>query len=170
MYIEPADRNQYQLMSSLDDTISEKNPVRILDKIIDEIVSANQEIFEKERQTEAGRPAYQDRTLLKLYFYGYFNGISSSRRLEIETHRNKEVIWLPGDLRPDHWTISNYRKENGDKIKFVTKKFREYLRDNGYIKMKTVAIDGSKVKANAKQKLSFVSIMGAFLSNVLFTP
>lgn len=153
MYIEPADRNQYQLMSNLDDTISERNPVRILDKIIDEIVSANQEIFEKERQTEAGRPAYQDRTLLKLYFYGYFNGISSSRRLEIETHRNKEVIWLLGDLRPDHWTISNYRKENGDKIKFVTKKFREYLRDNGYIKMKMIAIDGSKVKAYANRDM-----------------
>lgn len=153
MYIEPADRNQYQLMSSLDDTISEKNPVRIMDKIIDEIVSANKEIFEKERQTEAGRPAYQDRTLLKLYLYGYFNGISSSRKLEIETHRNKEVIWLLGELSPDHWTISNYRKENGDKIKLVTKKFREYLRDQGYIKMKMVAIDGSKVKAYANRDM-----------------
>lgn len=153
MYIEPADRNQYQLMNSLDDTISEKNPVRIMDKIIDEIVSANKEIFEKERKTEAGRPAYQDRTLLKLYIYGYFNGISSSRKLEIETHRNKEVIWLLGELRPDHWTISNYRKENGDKIKLVTKKFREYLRDQGYIKMKMVAIDGSKVKAYANRDM-----------------
>jgi transposase len=147
MYIEPADRSQYQLMSSLDDSISANNPVRIIDKLIDEIVSANKGIFEKEKPTEAGRPAYRDLTFLKLYLYGYFNGISSSRKLEAETHRNIEVIWLLGKLSPDHWTISNYRKENGDKIKLVTRKIREYLRDNGYIKMKTVAIDGSKVKA-----------------------
>lgn len=90
--------------------------------------------------------------MLKLYLYGYFNGINSSRKLEVETHRNKEVIWLLGDLRPDHWTISNYRKEKGENIKFVTKKFREFLKDNGYIKLKTVVVDGSKIKANTNRE------------------
>lgn len=146
-YIEPADRRQYQLMNSLDDLVAQEHPVRIIDKIIDSIISGNRERFEKERETEAGRPKYHESILLKLYLYGYFNGISSSRKLEVETHRNKEVIWLLGDLTPDHWTISNYRKENGEQIKFVTKKFREFLKDNGYIRLKTVAIDGSKVKA-----------------------
>lgn len=146
-YIEPADRHQYQLMNSMDDLVSQEHPVRIIDKIIDSIILGNKQRFEKQRETEAGRPKYHESILIKLYLYGYFNGISSSRKLEVETHRNKEVIWLLGGLTPDHWTISNYRKENGDEIKFVTKKFREFLRDNGYIKLKTVAIDGSKVKA-----------------------
>jgi len=146
-YIESADRQQYQLMSSLDDLVAIEHPVRIIDKIVDSIVLDNPERFEKARETEAGRPKYLDSTMVKLYLYGYFNGISSSRKLEVETYRNKEVIWLIGSLTPDHWTISNYRKENGEKIKFVTKKFREFLKDNGYIKLKTVAIDGSKVKA-----------------------
>jgi transposase len=134
-------------MNSLDDLVEQEHPVRIIDKIIDLIISSNKDRFEKQRETEAGRPKYHESILLKLYLYGYFNGISSSRKLEVETHRNKEVIWLLGGLTPDHWTISNYRKENGEQIKFVTKKFREFLRDNGYIKLKTVAIDGSKVKA-----------------------
>lgn len=146
-YIQSADREQYQLMSSLDDLISANNAVRIIDKIVDSIVLNNKEEFEKERETEAGRPKYHASTMLKLYLYGYFNGISSSRKLEVETYRNKEVIWLLGNLRPDHWTISNYRKENGDSIKYITKKFREFLKGSGYIKLKTVAIDGSKVKA-----------------------
>ncbi|MGD1007268.1 MAG: IS1182 family transposase [Ignavibacteriaceae bacterium] len=146
-YIEPADRHQYQLMNSLDDLVSQDHPVRIIDKIIESIISGNKERFEKERETEAGRPKYHESMLLKLYLYGYFNGISSSRKLEVETHRNKEVIWLLGGLTPDHWTISNYRKENAEEIKFITKKFREFLKDDGYIKLKTVAIDGSKVKA-----------------------
>lgn len=146
-YIQPADRHQYHLMSSLDDLIEPDHPVRIMDKIVDSIVSTDKTRFAKERETEAGRPGYEDSILIKLYLYGYFNGISSSRKLEVETYRNKEVIWLLGNLTPDHWTISNYRKGNGEDIKYVTKKFREFLKDNGYIKLKTVAIDGSKVKA-----------------------
>lgn len=146
-YIACADRQQYELMSCLDDLVAIDHPVRIIDKIVDSIVLGNPERFEKTRETEAGRPKYHDSIMVKLYLYGYFNGISSSRKLEVETHRNKEVIWLIGNLTPDHWTISNYRKDNGENIKFVTKKFREFLKDNGYIKLKTVAIDGSKIKA-----------------------
>ncbi len=146
-YIESADRQQYQLMSCLDDLVAIDHPVRIIDKIVDSIVLGNPERFEKTRETEAGRPKYHDSIMVKIYLYGYLNGISSSRKLEVETYRNKEVIWLIGSLTPDHWTISNYRKDNGENIKFVTKKFREFLKDNGYIKLKTVAIDGSKVKA-----------------------
>jgi transposase len=152
-FIEGQDRYQYQLSSSLDETIDPDHPVRIIDMIIEAIVSKNQERYEKVRETETGRPKYRSAEMLKLYIYGYFNGISSSRKLEVETYRNKEVIWLLGNLRPDHWTISNYRKENGEIIKYVTKKFREFLRDKGYISLKTVAIDGSKVKANANREM-----------------
>lgn len=130
-YIQPLDRKQYRLMSSLEDLVEEDHPVRIIDTIVDSIVFENKEIFEQPQLT--GRPGYHSSTLLKLYIYGYFNGITSSRKLEVETHRNKEVIWLLGGLMPDHWTISNYRKNNGDNIKFMTKKFREFLRDSGYI-------------------------------------
>ena len=152
-YIEPNDRHQMQLMGSIDDLVESDNPVRIIDKIVDSIVKSDIERFEKENVSEVGRPKYHDSVHIKLYLYGYFNGISSSRKLEVETHRNKEVIWLLGGLRPDHWTISNYRKEKGEDIKYVTKKFREYLRDAGYIKLKTVAIDGSKVKAYTNREM-----------------
>jgi transposase len=152
-YIQPADRHQYQLMSSLDDLVEPNHPVRIIDKIVDSIVGSNPSRFSREREQEAGRPRYHDSTKLKLYLYGYFNGISSSRKLEAETHRNIELIWLLGGLRPDHWTISNYRKEKGEDIKYVTKKFREFLRANGYIKMKIVGLDGSKIKANANRDM-----------------
>lgn len=152
-YIQPIDRYQMQLMSSLEDLISPDHPVRIIDKIVDSIVNSDPDRFEKGREREAGRPRYHDSIHIKLYLYGYFNGISSSRKLEVETHRNKEVIWLLGGLTPDHWTISNYRKEKGGDIKYVTKKFREFLKNSGYIKLRTVAIDGSKVKANTNRDM-----------------
>jgi transposase len=152
-YIEPNDRYQMDLLSCLEDLVPSDHPVRLIDKIVDSIVESDRVRFEKERETEVGRPRYHDSMYIKLYLYGYFNGISSSRKLEIETHRNKEVIWLIGGLCPDHWTISNYRKDKGEDIKYVTKKFREFLKDSGYIKLKTVAIDGSKVKAYTNREM-----------------
>jgi len=76
-YIESADRHQYQLMSSLDDLVSPNHPVRIIDMIVDSIISSDKERFNRERASEAGRPAYHDSIHIKLYLYGYFNGISS---------------------------------------------------------------------------------------------
>ena len=152
-YITPLNREQYMLPECLEETISPDNPVRIIDIIVDEIVNSNKEIFYTEKQTEVGRPEYHPYTLLKLYLYGYFNWISSSRKLEKETKRNIEVKWLLGNLSPDHWTISNYRKKNTDQIKTATKLFRRFLKDNRYIESETVAIDGVKIKANASKEM-----------------
>ena len=73
---------------------------------------------------------------MKLYFYGYSNRIKSSRQLETESYRNLELIWLLGDLHPDHWTISNFRKLQGDKITKVWKCFQKFLKSNQYIDLK----------------------------------
>jgi transposase len=51
--------------------------------------------------------------LLKIYVYGYLNGLQSSRRLERETQRNVELMWLTGRLTPDFKTIADFRKDNG---------------------------------------------------------
>jgi len=59
-----------------------------------------------------GRPAYESVVFLKLYFYGYLNGLRSSRRLERECCRNTELQWLLGGLRPNYHTIADFRKHN----------------------------------------------------------
>ena len=70
-----------------------------------------------------GRPPYDPADLLGLYIYGYLQRIRSSRRLEAETHRNLELIWLLRGLRPDHWTIAAFRREHRARFKGV---FREF--------------------------------------------
>jgi len=147
IYIQPEDRNQLKMMSSLDLSISSDNPVRIIDVLVEKIYNSQKDKLNKEKRDNIGRPKYQEITFLKLYLYGYLHGISSSRKLESETQRNIEVMWLLGNLRPDHWVISNYRKENGESIKHLTKEFRKFLRATGYIEGKTLAIDGTKIKA-----------------------
>ena len=79
--------------------------------------------------------------MLKLYVYGYMYRVRSSWRLETETRRNLEVIWLPGRLSPDHKTISRFRRDNGKALKNT---FRAFV---GLYGKELVAIDGSKFKA-----------------------
>ena len=146
-YIMGKDRYQIELMSSLEMSITPENPVRLIDLLVDKIYQSNPTKFKEEREIEQGRPSYHELVFLKLYLYGYLHGISSSRKLEAETKRNIEVKWLLGDLQPDHWVISNYRKGNGKSIKHLTKEFRKFLKSSGYIEGKIVAIDGTKIKA-----------------------
>lgn len=149
-FILPENRRQ-MIMESLEDTISSNNPVRLIDMIVDKIVNSNPKDFIRSKESDCGAPSYLSLTLLKLYVYGYLNSISSSRKLEKETYKNKEVIWLLGNLQPDHWTISNYRKEHGEQITKATKLFRKFLRSNEYMDFKTIAYDGTKIKANSKR-------------------
>ena len=64
------------------------------------------------------------RIFLKLYIYGYLNRVRSSRRLEAETHRNIEVIWLLRHLKPDFKTIADFRRDDRNAFRQV---FREFV-------------------------------------------
>jgi len=103
--------------------------------------------FEGAEPEETGRPAYHPGTLLKIYIYGYLNRIQSSRRLERETQRNVELIWLTGRLSPDFKTIADFRKDNGKAIRRVCREFVVLCRSLNLFSEAIVAIDGSKFKA-----------------------
>ena len=94
-----------------------------------------------------GRPAYHPAVLLKIYIYGYLNRIQSSRRLERETQRNVELMWLTGRLTPDFKTIADFRKDNGEAIRNVCREFIVLCRRLNLFAEAIVAIDGSKFKA-----------------------
>jgi transposase len=70
-----------------------------------------------------GRPGYAPADLLKLYIYGYLNRVRSSRRLEAETHRNVEVIWLLRHLKPDFKTIADFRRDNRKAFRPIFRQF-----------------------------------------------
>ncbi len=153
-YIFPEDRTQTSIMQpSLDEMIGVDAEIRILDLLITEIVRQNPGKFRYKGKVRVGRKAYNPETMLKLYLYGYLNGVSSSRKLEAECNRNIEVMWLLGSLKPDFKTIADYRKDNGKQIKFLTHQVKLFLRDKKYIKGKVIAIDGTKLKANAKREM-----------------
>src|SRR5258705_13738976 len=115
-FVQSEDRIQGVLLPEyLDDYVAEDNPVRVIDVFVDEL-DLGALGFDGVIPEATGRPAYHPGALLKIYVYGYINQIASSRRLERETHRNVELMWLTGRLTPDFKTIADFRKEKGPAI------------------------------------------------------
>jgi transposase len=146
-FVEGEDRRQATLLPDcLDDYVTEDNPVRIVEAFIDELDLAALG-FAGIVPEVTGRPAYHPATLLKIYIYGYLNRIQSSRRLERETQRNLELIWLTGRLMPDFKTIADFRRDNGPAIRAACAQFVVLCRKLNLFTRAVVAIDGSKFKA-----------------------
>lgn len=146
-FVEGHDRQQVTLLPEcLDDFITEDNTVRIVDAFIEELdlVALG---FEGANPAKTGRPSYHPAVLLKLYVYGYLNRIQSSRRLERECQRNVELMWLTGRLAPDFKTIADFRRDNGNGIRNVCRRFVVLCRELKLFTDSVVAIDGSKFKA-----------------------
>ena len=93
--------------------------------------------------------------MLKIYVYGYINQIQSSRRLERETARNVEMMWLTGRLAPDFKTIADFRKDNGPAIRSACRQFVALCRGLNLFTQAIVAIDGSRFKAVNSRDRSF---------------
>ena len=110
-FIEGTDRNQIILLPSLDEFVTDDNPIRVIDAFVEEL-DLTALGFEGATPAETGRPSYHPAVLLKIYIYGYLNRVQSSRRLERECQRNVELMWLTGRLAPDFKTIADFRHDN----------------------------------------------------------
>lgn len=146
--IQGCDRQQQLFLPEcIEDYVGQDNPVRFIDAFVDSLdLQALGFVFPKDNSQNRGRPGYHPRHLLKLYVYGYFNQIRSSRRLEAECHRNLEVIWLLGKLAPDFKTIADFRKDNAQAFKAVLRKFNQLCQQLELFGGELMALDGTKVK------------------------
>jgi transposase len=156
-FIEGADRTQVMLLPEcVEDYVGPDNPVRVVEAFVEQL-DLQAMGFEGSEPEATGRPAYHPAVLLKIYIYGYLNRIQSSRRLEHETQRNIELMWLTGRLMPDFKTIANFRKDNGAAIRQVCRQFIVLCRQLNLFTQALVAIDGSKFKAVNNRDKNFTS-------------
>ncbi|WP_165678625.1 IS1182 family transposase [Metapseudomonas otitidis] len=151
-YIQGEARGQGSLFPpSLEELVPEEHLVRVIEAYVARL-DLQQLGFSKALPNKTGRPPYAPSDLLKLYLYGYFQRIRSSRRLEAECRRNIEVMWLLGRLSPDFKTIADFRKDNGAAFQATCRAFVQFCRQVGLISGQLVAIDGSKFQAVASQR------------------
>ena len=149
------DRSQTLLLpESLDDYVGPENPVRFIEAFVDglDLAAAG---FARVQAKETGRPGYAPADLLKLYIYGYLNRVRSSRRLEAETHRNIEVIWLLRHLKPDFKTIADFRRDNHNAFRPVFRQFVLLCRQLDLFGRELLAVDGTRIKAVNNKNRNF---------------
>ena len=166
-YKEKASREQIMLLpDSIDEYVSNDNPVRVIDAFVDSLDMSSLD-FTKSTPAHTGCPAYDPSDMLKLYVYGYYNRIRSSRKLMIECGRNVEVMWLLGKLTPDFRTIADFRKENAKSLKLVFKEFVSLCNKLKLYNKALIAVDGTKIRAqNGDDKCFNAEILHKKLANI----
>lgn len=153
-YQKTQNRHQEMLLPSrVEDYVSENNPVRAIDAYVDTLDLADLGFRHANEVTSMrGQPPYNPAALLKLYLYGYIHRIRSSRKLEAETRRNLDVIWLIEALKPHYKTIANFRKENISALKSTNRDFILMCKELKLLGGKSVAVDGTFLKADASKQ------------------
>src|SRR5215831_10462435 len=104
-----------------------------------------------ERSDGRGQAAYHPALMVKLLLYGYCTGVPSSRKIEQATYRDVAFRVLAGDQHPDHDSIAAFRQRH---LTALADLFRQVLRlcqTAGLVKLGHVALDGTKIKANASK-------------------
>ncbi|MBB1492705.1 IS1182 family transposase [Paracoccus sp. MC1854] len=146
-HLSGTDRSQLLLLpEAVDDYVGPNNPVRFIEAFVDSL-DLQAVGFVRVTAKATGRPGYDPADLLKLYIYGYVNRVRSSRRLEAETHRNIEVIWLLRRLKPDFRTIADFRRVNRSAFKQVFREFVILCRQLDLFGRELLAVDGTRIKA-----------------------
>src|SRR5260370_3281587 len=135
----------------LDEVVERDDPVRVIDAFVDTLDLAELG-FSKVAAEEMGRPPYAPGDLLKLYIYGYLHRIRASRRLEAETYRNVQVMWLINRLTPAFKTIADFRKDHAEAIVKGCRAFIGFCREQSLFGAELLAIDGAKIPAGAGRK------------------
>jgi len=152
-HITPKSRQQYEFVS-LEDLIENINPVRFVDAFVEKL-ELNKLGFKQNTLKSEGRPSYQTSLFLKIYIYGYLNGIRSSRKLEKECVRNIELQWLCGSLKPNYHSIADFRKLNPQALRNTFKLFVLFLKEVDLIGSEVIAVDGTKSRAHNSKKNNY---------------
>ncbi len=139
---------------TIDQLIDQDNPVRVIDLFIDGLDLSKLEFITTGKSIE-GRPAYDNKSLLKLYLYGYLNRIRSSRLLERECERNVEAMWLMNNLKPCFRTIAGFRSNNKTALQNLFRHFVQMMRSWNLVAGDTIAIDSTKFRAVNSKKNNF---------------
>ena len=147
----PFELNQpFLLPPDVRDWLPERHLARFILDVVDAL-NLSDLMATYEKNTNRGRSGYHPRMMLGLILYGYCTGTRSSRQIERRTHEDVAYRVLSGNQHPDHDSIATFRQRH---LSVIAKLFVQVLQlcdKAGLVKLGTVAIDGSKVKANASK-------------------
>ena len=145
------DLNQaYLLPPSLQDWLPEGHLARFVAEVVEALdLSAIYATYEA--GDGRGLAAYDPRMMVRVLIYGYCRGVASSRRIERATYEDVAFRYLAADQHPDHDTIAAFRQEHLTPLAQLFVQVLQLCQRAGLVKLGHVALDGTKIKANASK-------------------
>ena len=137
------------LPPALEDWLPEGHLARFVSDVVDELDLS--EIEARYEDEERGYPPYHPRMMVKVLVYAYCTGIYSSRRIQKALTDSVAFRYLGAGNEPDFRTISSFRASHGRALEGLFVQILQLCREAGLVKLGRVALDGSKVKANASK-------------------
>ena len=147
-HFRPATRDQlFLLPPSIQEWLPENHLARFVVDIVEQLDLKNI----TRQYTNKGTAAYLPQMLVALLFYGYATGVFSSRKLERGTYDSVALRFVAANTHPDHDTIAEFRRRFHSEIADLFRQVLLFAHAAGLLKLGTVSLDGSKVKANASK-------------------
>jgi transposase len=145
----PYEPDQLLLMPpSLADWVPEDHLARFVSDVVDTLdLTAIEDSYTEER----GYPPYHPRMMVKVLLYGYSTGVYSSRKLARQLTDSVAFRFLAAGNAPDFRTLSEFRKRHGTALAGLFQQVLRLCRRAGLVKLGQVAVDGTKLKANASK-------------------
>ncbi len=145
----PYEPDQLMLLPpALSDWMPENHLARFVSDMVDGLdLSAIEDTYNEER----GYPPYHPRMMVKVLLYGYATGTYSSRRIETKLQDSVAFRFLAAGNQPDFRTISDFRKRHGEALSELFGQVLRLCRKAGLVKLGRVAVDGTKIQANASK-------------------
>jgi transposase len=140
---------QWLFPPSLEDLIGADHPARFIREIVDSL-DLKEMGFERE-ENEEGRPHYSEELLLKVWLYGYFQGIHSSRALERGCRENLGLLWLTGMNEPDHNTLWRFWRDHKKQLGQIFRRAIQIAAKAKLIGLVLHAVDGTKMASVASR-------------------
>jgi transposase len=143
-YVEYNPEQAWLLPPSARDELGEDHLAVFVHELVERL-----EVKQFETGSEQGRPGYPPQLMLKVWLYAYAQGITSSRRIEQRIHEDLGFRLLTGGWKPDFWTLNQFRKQHPRALNDVFTQVVEVARALGMGRLGKVAIDSTRVQANA---------------------
>jgi transposase len=143
--IAPDYGQQFLFPPALEDWVSADHPARFLREFVDQLDLAALG-FALPVAVE-GRPPYHPSLLLKIWLYGYYHRIRSTRKLEVACREQLSLLWLTGLIQPDHNSLWRFWRDNKKALRTIFKRTVQVAARTGAIGLALQALDGTKIQA-----------------------
>src|SRR5580700_8402382 len=145
--IAPDYGQQFLFPPALEDWVPKDHPARFLREFVDELKLADLGFVMP--SGDDGRPPYAPSLLLKIWLYGYFHRIRSTRKLETACREHLSLLWLTGLIVPDHNSLWRFWSENKKALREVFQQTVTLAVRTGAVGLALQALDGTKMEAAA---------------------